>query len=144
MSCLPLVLASRLVENVVLAVDVHNAIFEGTLPACVSARHRKAKTHVTLQWCIPLVLDALDLVVHAQHDLINFVVVILDILLVGVIQIRADGFVLFLLLNLKYSAVKVMLCTECWEYTSNLGRTLEVDHQRSQIPDPCSVDPGTT
>lgn len=60
---LPFILASCLVEDVVLAVDVENAIFHRALPASGSVIHRHTRAYPRSD--APLVLDTLDLVIHA-------------------------------------------------------------------------------
>lgn len=64
---LPLVLASSLVENVVLAVNVENTVFQSALPGWGSVSPQKEGTekHVTVHFDIPLVLNSLNLVIHA-------------------------------------------------------------------------------
>lgn len=59
----PFILASCLVEDVVLAVDVENAILHRALPASGSVIHSHAKAYPMSD--APLVLDTLDLVIHA-------------------------------------------------------------------------------
>lgn len=64
---LPFILASSLVENVVLAVNIKNTIFQSALPGwgSVSLQEKEGKKQVNLHFDIPLVLDSLNLVIHA-------------------------------------------------------------------------------
>lgn len=86
---LPLVLAGGLVEYVFLAVDGEDSVLEGALPISASVIRSRVGVFALLCCHSPLVLDALDLVIHAKHDMAHAVVIIVIVVLFifGIVEV---------------------------------------------------------
>ncbi|CRK31466.1 hypothetical protein BN1708_005468 [Verticillium longisporum] len=119
---LPLVLSRGLVEYVLLAVHRENAILEHALP---------------------LVLDALDLVIHAEHDVAQTLVVDLVIVLfiIRIVKIGVDGvlvgnlravFVVFAVI-LRNAARTLLALSRRSDGRGGLGRFLERQHEAAAL-----------
>jgi hypothetical protein len=83
---LPLILAIGFVKDIVFAIDAEDTILQHALP---EARINIEKGHrASGREDLPLVLHALNLVIHAKHNLTTvFVLIIIFDIIVGIIEI---------------------------------------------------------
>lgn len=76
-------------EDIILAIDSKDAVLEDALPIKLVS---SCAGIIGLRRILPLVLDALDFIIHAEHDMTTVLVLIILVdVIVGIVEIRVDG-----------------------------------------------------
>ena len=104
---LPLVFACGLVEDVFLAADGEDSVLQSALPTrMLATRPKLLAFHV---YHLPLVLHALNLVIHAEHDVAKGVVIIVVVIVVilRIVEVGVDSILIIFLLDAIIRAVNL-------------------------------------